>query len=179
MALALSAGAFCFGFVLHRLGSLGVDPGRVFGAAALLFIAAEMGLVFDLPVSPKLLWSAIAAFGAGTVFAYTITARTFPRGSIGRANTALNLLHFGAAFVVQSMFGTVVSWWPRNSLGQYPPEAYKTALLLLAVTQLLAAVWFFMPIPSREQPRSPNLNVWRFAAALLTCVVLAAVLRKA
>ena len=145
MAGSLSIAALVFGIAINALGKRGIGPVGIMSAASLLFIIAEVGLALDWPISPLISWSLIAAFGAGTVLSYTINARCFPKECIGRANSALNLFHFTAAFGVQSLVGRVVALWPRDDFGHYPPEAYKSAFLGLAASQLIALAWFLRP----------------------------------
>ncbi len=181
MGMALSAGAVGFGMLLFQLTKRGIAPAGAMAGAALLFILAEVGLALDWPVPPLVLWCAIAVFGAGTVLSYTMTAQHFPKASNGRANCAINVLHFGAAFAVQSLVGQIVAMWPTDELGHYPPEAYKSAFLALAVVQLLAVLWFLRPmaqvVPGVVDPqvsRSPR-QAWRTGGSLLTASLLALV----
>lgn len=145
MALALSLGALCFGLILHRLAAAGIQPAHTMGAASLIFIAAEAALAIAWPVPPLMCWCLISAFAAGTVLTYTMSAQHFPKESVGRANSAFNLLHFVAAFAVQSGFGAIVALWPRDALGHYPAEAYSTAFLCLIAIQIPALLWFLRP----------------------------------
>jgi MFS family permease len=146
MAGSLSLAALAFGMAINALAKRGIGPTGIMSVASLLFILAEVALALDWPIPPLISWSIVAAFGAGTVLSYTINAQRFPKECIGRANSALNLLHFAAAFGVQSLFGNVVALWPRDELGHYPPEAYKAAFLGLAASQLVALLWFLKPI---------------------------------
>ncbi|MEZ5818120.1 MAG: MFS transporter [Hyphomicrobiaceae bacterium] len=157
VAAALSCAAVGLGIVVNALARIEVKPEATLGTAALLFVAAEVGVALRWPVSPLLLWCVIGAFGAGTVLSYTINAHRYPKESIGRANGALNLLHFAAAFAVQSLVGRVVALWPKDDLGHYPPESYATALLGLAAIQLLALLWFLKPLPTAEQAPAVSL----------------------
>ena len=146
----------------------------IMSVASLIFILAEVGLALDWPISPLISWSLIGAFGAGTVLSYTINARRFPKESLGRANSALNLFHFAAAFGVQSLVGHVIALWPRDDLGHYPPEAYKAAFLGLAVSQLVALLWFLRPVNRNLQntavARISNRNATTRWARLRTVV---------
>ena len=146
MAGALSAAALTFGVAINGLARWGIGPTGIMSVASLLFILAEVGLALEWPIHPMILWSVVAAFGAGTVLSYTINAQRFPKECIGRANSALNLFHFASAFGVQSLFGQVVALWPRDELGHYPPEAYKAAFLGLAALQVAALIWFMRPV---------------------------------
>lgn len=149
MALALSAGALCLGWGTDDLKSRGWPLEHVFALTAATFIAVELALVVGLPIPSMLLWAMIAAIGAATVLSYTILATFVAKDTIGRANAALNLFHFGGAFAVQWAFGLILALWPTTS-GHYPAEAYKAALTSAIVLQS-AALLYFVAIPSREK----------------------------
>jgi hypothetical protein len=80
----------------------------------------------------------------GTVLSFAAVADYFPREFAARSNGALNLLHFGWAFMIQYGIGFVVGRWPSQE-GHYPVVAYQTALGLGLVFQAAALVWFAMP----------------------------------
>jgi MFS family permease len=79
--------------------------------------------------------------GAGTVLSYSILAQYFPKEIAGRANAALNLFHIGGAFVLQEAIGWIINRWPTHS-GHYPAIAYKAALALVIILQIVAILWF-------------------------------------
>lgn len=172
MALALSAGALAFGIILHRLAAAGIPAARTMAFAALTYIAAEVSLALAWPVPPVVAWCVISVFAAGTVLTYTMSAQHFPKESVGRANSAFNLLHFVAAFGVQSGFGAIIDQWPRDPSGHYPAEAYTMAFLCLVALQIPALLWFLRPVRSERAQRTlfgsvlPRLAAW----ALLACV---------
>jgi hypothetical protein len=70
----------------------------------------------------------------------------------GRANTALNLLVFIAAFALQWGIGVVLDQWPRTPQGGYAPQGYQVAFTILWLLQLAGAGWFL--IASRGQGRA-------------------------
>jgi hypothetical protein len=90
----------------------------------------------------------------GTVLSFAVIADYFPREFAARANGALNLLHFGFAFVTQYGIGFVVGQWPSQD-GHYPVAAYQTAFGLSLALQTAALVWFAMP---RIQTLAKNLR---------------------
>ncbi len=161
MAIALSLGALCFGLIIGRLASAGIPPGQTMTFAAILFIVAELALAMMWPLPSLLPWCMVSAFAAGTVLTYTMSAQHFPKQSVGRANSAFNLLHFGSAFGVQSVFGAIVSQWPRDALGHYPQEAYSAALLCMVAVQLPALLWFMhRPQTGGEPRRQSRIARW-------------------
>jgi hypothetical protein len=60
--------------------------------------------------------------GSGPILSYAILAQYFPKEIAGRANGALNLFHFDAAFVIQYIIGVVVAQWPSQDR-HYPAIA--------------------------------------------------------
>ena len=101
-------------------------------------------------MSSYLPWSIVAAAGSGTILSYAVLAEYFPKEIVGRANGALNLFHFGAAFVIQYMIGMVLAQWPSRD-GHYPAIAYQLALGLNLCPQTAALAWFAF---SRVQRRA-------------------------
>jgi hypothetical protein len=111
------------------------------GFVATTFIAAQLALILRLPVSFYLPWSIVTAAGSGTILSYAILAEYFPKEIAGRANGALNLFHFGAAFVIQYIIGVVLAQWPSQE-GHYPAIAYQVAFGLNLCLQTAALAWF-------------------------------------
>jgi hypothetical protein len=109
-----------------------------------LSMAAQLALVVGLPLPSCLLWGVIGAAGAATVLSYASLASYFPREASGRANAALNLLHMGGTFVLQSATGFVIEQWPQSD-GRYPVEAHQAALAAGLALQLAALLRFAMP----------------------------------
>ena len=145
MAVALCAGALLIGLVADRIRRRGIGPEALLCAAACTFIAAELALVFRLPMPTLGLWALVAGMGAATVLSYSVLADLFPRETAGRANAALNLLHIGGAFAIQTTFGFILDLWPRDLQGRYPAFSYDLAFLMLVALQLIAVLWFLRP----------------------------------
>ena len=78
------------------------------------------------------------------MLSYAIIADYFPIEIAARANGALNLAHFGWAFVVQYGIGLIVGHWSTEG-GHYPVVAYQTAFGLSIVLQAIALIWFAVP----------------------------------
>jgi MFS family permease len=109
IAVALGLAALLLGTAADRLRRRGVGPQVLLGFVATTFVAAQLMLILRLPVSSYLPWSIVAAAGSGTILSYAVLAEYFPKEIVGRANGALNLFHFGAAFVIQYMIGMVLA----------------------------------------------------------------------
>lgn len=144
MSIALSGGAWLFGIILHRIRQRGVRTEAVLVVTAVLFIAAELVLILRAPLSPIVPWSAVAIVGAATVVSFAVIADYFPPELVGRANGALNVLHFGWAFLAQYATGLIVAQWSTEH-GQAPVLAYQVAFGLNVAVQIAAFVWFALP----------------------------------
>lgn len=144
MAIGISLGAVLLGTMADRLRRRGIATEVLLAAVGGLFILAELALVLRVPVPSVLPWFAVSVVGAGTVLSYAIIAEYFPVEIAARANGALNLLHFGWAFMVQYGIGIVVGQWP-SQYGHYPTAAYQAAFGLSLTLQAAALLWFAIP----------------------------------
>jgi MFS family permease len=144
MALALCGGAGVMGITMDQLRRWEIRPQTVLTVVAALFIAAQLAIIFRAPMPSYVLWSVVAATGSATVLSYAILSDYFPREVAGRANAALNVLHIGGAFLMQSAIGLVVERW-AGADGHYPIVAYQTAFGLPLAAQAIAFCWFLYP----------------------------------
>jgi hypothetical protein len=150
IAIALSCAALLLAQRPIDCASAVSAPRSFWGFVATTFIAAQLALILRLPVSSYLPWSIVTAAGSGTILSYAILAEYFPKEIAGRANGALNLFHFGAAFVIQYIIGVVLAQWPSQD-GHYPAIAYQVALGLNLTLQAAALAWF---VSSRVRRRA-------------------------
>ena len=144
MAIGISLGALLLGTMADRLRKRGITTEVLFAAAGGLFILAELALVLHVPLPSVLPWSVVSVVGAATVLSYAMIADYFPQEVAARANGALNLVHFGWAFVVQYGIGLIVSQWAPLD-GHYPMVAYQAAFGLSIAVQATALLWFATP----------------------------------
>jgi hypothetical protein len=141
MAVTLSAAALLLGIGADRLRTRGIPTQAILGCAAFVFVVAESLLILDVRSVSYASWAVVAGMGAGTVLSYSILAQYFPKEIAGRANAALNVFHIGGAFVLQEVIGWIINQWPVHG-GHYPAMAYKAALGLIIVLQIVALIWF-------------------------------------
>jgi MFS family permease len=144
MAAGLSLGALLLGTMADRLRKHNIRTEVLLANVGGLFIVAELALVLRVPLPSLLPWSVVSIAGAATVLSFAVIADYFPREFAARANGALNLLHFGWAFVVQYGIGLVVGQWSPQD-GHYPVAAYQSAFGLSLALQAAALVWFAIP----------------------------------
>jgi MFS family permease len=145
MSCALCTVALAVGIIADQLCRRGTKLASILAAATALFILAELALALHAPMPTTAMWAVVSSMGAATVMSYSILGDMFPEAT-GRANAALNLLHIGAAFLIQWVVGVMVGLWPKDELGHYPAAAYTVAFLLMAVLQA-ASLWWFVRRP--------------------------------
>ncbi len=144
MAVGISLGALLLGTLADRLRKRGIATEVLLAVAGALFVVAELAIILRAPLPSILPWSVVSVVGAATVLSYAVIADYFPVEIAARANGALNLLHFGWAFLVQYGIGLIVSQWTPQD-GHYPLAAYQAAVGLGLTLQVFALLWFAVP----------------------------------
>ncbi|SFJ92991.1 MFS transporter [Bradyrhizobium sp. Gha] len=144
MSVVLSGGAWLFGMAVHHVKRRGIGAETILAIVAVLFIAAESALVLRAPLPSILPWSVVAIVGTATVVSFAVIADYFPAELAGRANGALNVLHFGWAFLAQYATGLILEQWSAND-GHRTVQAYQVAFDVNIVLQIAALVWFALP----------------------------------
>ena len=144
MAVALAVSATLLGFFSDRLRKVGLSTESLFGCIALISIMSELSILLRWPIPSYLSWALVALMGASGVLSHTIIAAYFPKEASGRANTALHLLHLGAAFFVQWATGAIVDLWQVRS-AVHPAQAYQAAFAVNVALQAAAMIWFVLP----------------------------------
>jgi MFS family permease len=162
MAVAVCVSALLLGVVADRLRRRGVKTELVLVSTLGVSMTAQVGLLLQCPLPSYVLWGTIAAAGAATVLSFGILTEYFPKEISGRANAALNLLHVGGAFVLQSATGLFIEQWPEVH-GTYPAEAHQVAMAATLALQLSALAWFAtprrLPAPTMVRAVSRSLRV--------------------
>jgi predicted MFS family arabinose efflux permease len=103
--LSMIAGYLVTGALASRLPQLGISPLAVVTVAIALFVLNGALLLVPAIDAPYVQWAAFGFLATGAVLSYAILSQAFPAALAGRANTALNLLTFLAAFVAQWLIG--------------------------------------------------------------------------
>jgi MFS family permease len=163
MALALSFGSMFGGLIAERLRRWGIGVLAVAGAAAVLFMLAQVGIVLGWIGASAALWALFGATFNVITLTYAALSQHFPPSYAGRANAGMNVLSTASAFVLQYAIGAVIDLWPRTPQGGYHPDAYASAFGLLLAAQAAAFVWFafYRPQPSSDPSRHPARDASR------------------
>lgn len=156
MAFAVCTSAMLLGMAADRLRRAGIKTESLLIATLGLSMLAQAALILRWPLPPLLPWTVIAAAGAATVLSFALMSEYFPKAMSGRANGALNLLHVGCAFALQSGTGLIIEQWPQTH-ATYPAEAHQVAMAIPLILQMAAAAWFAIP------RQSPALAMWHIA----------------
>lgn len=140
------------GWLADRLGRRGIATEDTGAIGMGLFIVVQIWLLFE-PVEHALTaWILFNLFAAFSVLSYAALSQKFPPELAGRANTAVNVLVFGSAFICQWGVGVIIDMWPTNAAGGFHPDGYRSAFAVLIVLQFLAFVWFWMaPVARRRR----------------------------
>lgn len=149
LAAATTAGFLFWGVVASWLARRGVTPLALFKFGTAVFLGVQLLLAFGVTSGAAALWVAFGLFGTSGSLTFSTLSQTFPVSMTGRANTALNLLVFLAAFACQWAFGAIVNLWPAAP-GRYHPDGYSAAFATLLVLQSLAFAWLLIGARERQ-----------------------------
>lgn len=142
IALAMVAGYLLMGTFAWRLARVGVAPLAVAISGMSIFMLAEAALTLQIPGPVLPTWVVFGFFGTSGILTYAVLSQSFPSSLAGRANTALTLLVFVAAFLGQWGMGAVIGQWPHSPELGYHPQGYQAAFGISLLLQILALLWF-------------------------------------
>ena len=146
VSLAMIAGYLAFGTLAERLARRGIPPMTVAATGMFSFMVVQSLLVARWTDLTLPLWLLFGFFGTAAILPYAVLSQSFPRHLAGRANTALNLLVFVAAFGAQWTIGAIIDLWPQTDTGGYAAPGYSSGFGLILLLQLISACWYFWAI---------------------------------
>ena len=162
MALGLFAGALTLGVLADRLRRYGLRTQYLLAAVAAASMLVQVTLILRVPLPPELSWALLGAVGGATGLGFASLAEILPKDMAGRANGALNMLHIGAAFLIQAGMGFVVALWPVQDGAHYSADAYIAALALNLVPQGISLAWF-LAAPAQHRSSAATASVAKTA----------------
>jgi predicted MFS family arabinose efflux permease len=142
LSVAMIVGYFFYGLLTERLARRGIPPMRVVIWAMGIFMGVQGVLIRGDLFSPGLIWFMFGFAGTACILPYAILSQTFPQSLAGRANTALNMPCFLAAFIAQWAIGAIIGLWPETAAGGYDPAGYRAGFGIVLLLQMVAAGWF-------------------------------------
>jgi MFS family permease len=141
MAAAFFVGILFTGWVADWFQRRGVDTLTVMLGFLAVFMLSQFAII-TLPSDRSLpAWLAFGMTGQVAILAYPWLSHHFGTALSGRANTAMNLLIFMSAFLVQWAIGWIIDGYPKSATGGYAPDGYRAAFggfLALEVATLVA-----------------------------------------
>jgi MFS family permease len=151
MSIALTLGFVATGPIAEVAARFGINKLGVIalGAVAMAVIFVLLGL----EISPQgyWVWFLFGFLGNVPVVAFPALSEHFGAEFAGRANTALNLVLFGTAFLFQYLIGAVIDLYPTTASGGNDPEGYRTAFFILVGLIVVSLLWFAVPHNRGEQ----------------------------
>lgn len=142
-ALFMMGGFLSLGAIADRLGRSGINAMHVASVSMIVFMFVQAALLHPAAGDAPWLWLGFGFFGTSGILVYAVLSQRFPKKLAGRANTALNLLVFWAAFFVQWGVGAVIDLWPEASARNFNPDGYRAAFAILLAAQAVTCIWFF------------------------------------
>lgn len=146
IAIAMTVGFAVLGSLGTWLRRFGVTLWQVAAVGLLLFMLSSLGLVLQIEWLATPAWLLYGfSSTAGTLF-FALLSQHFNPDLAGRVNTALNLLIFSSAFLLQWGLGIVIQSWEFADGSGYAAAGYMWAFGGVWLAQLLALIWFFLPV---------------------------------
>jgi len=143
MTVAMVAGFVILGSVTSALGRRGIST---FTTATLSVVTAAVPLVLMIALQGDapawLCWTMFGFFGTGSILYYAALSQHFPKQIAGRVNTAMNLLVFVGAFVLQWGIGVVIDHWSAGD--GFAVAGYRVAFIVLVALQSSALLWYLV-----------------------------------
>ena len=141
-AATMTVGMLLFGALADALERHGIRLTQTLGAGVLLFLAAFAVIASAGAATALWPWLLLALSSNVTALGYALLARHFPLHLAGRAQSALNLLVFVAAFACQYAIGGLLALWRHDADAGHPTAAYQAAFGACAAICAVAWLWF-------------------------------------
>ncbi len=142
-AAAFFVGILFTGVLADRLVRRGVSVLTVLVCFIVAFLVAQTVILFGRTPLMLPAWLLFGMLGQVAILAYPWLSSHFGAARSGRANTAMNLLIFAAAFALQAGIGWIIDRYPKTAGGGYALEAYQAGFGLCLALQLVALGYYF------------------------------------
>jgi predicted MFS family arabinose efflux permease len=142
MGVAFLVGILGSGVIADWFARRGFSELAVMTGFLLAFVIAQLGIVLEITEYSLLFWLIFGMSGQLAILAYPWLSRRFGAALSGRANTAMNLLIFLAAFAIQYAIGGIIGMYPPSASGGYDPSSYQAAFGVFLVLQIVTFAIF-------------------------------------
>lgn len=130
------------GLLADRCGRRGIGLAPVMVVLIALFCLVQAGIVFDVGLSPAVVWLLFGLLSNVAILCYPLVADYFTLAHTGRTNTAVNLTAFVGAFAAQFAIGGIIDLYPSLPGDRYAPAGYQASFGALLALQIAGLVWF-------------------------------------
>ena len=103
---------------------------------------AMLPIVLGYSTGAIVYWALFVGFAAFGSLSYPLLATRFTVDITGRVVTAVNLVTFSMAFIVQFGVGAIINLWPVID-GHYAVDGYRSAFALCWGLQVVAVAWLW------------------------------------
>ncbi|MBN2360642.1 MAG: MFS transporter [Deltaproteobacteria bacterium] len=155
VAVAFFAGILLTGAVADWFVRRGVDLLTVMLGFIVLFLVSEVAIVLQWTSLNPPVWAIFGMTGQVAVLAYPWLSSHFGAALSGRANTAMNLALFLAAFGIQYAIGAIIDLFPTTADGGYHPTGYRVGFGVFLAIQVLALIWYLPGHRALVNARAP------------------------
>jgi MFS family permease len=142
MAAAFFIGILATGWIADWFQRRGVDTLTVLLGFLAVFMAAQAAILLDVPGVRMAAWLLFGMTGQVAILAYPWLSHHFGTALSGRANTAMNLLIFLSAFLIQWAIGWIIDTYPKSSTGGYARDGYVIAFATFLGLQVVATLLY-------------------------------------
>ncbi len=137
LAGILGSGAIADWFIRRGASELAVMTGFL-----VLFLVAQLGIVLEITSFGLVFWLIFGMSGQVAILAYPWLSARFGAELSGRANTAMNLLIFLAAFGIQYGIGAIIALFPPQASGGFDLRSYQAAFAAFLGLQVVTLAMF-------------------------------------
>lgn len=148
--LGMLLGQLSIGFFGNALARRGVRPLHLLRFGYGLVLLVELLIVCRLGGGSVFLWLLFGVLSAVNAQVYVAASSHFPREAFGRVSTAMNLMAFAGAFLVQWLVGVLFD--ALAAAGRTPEAALTVAFVALMLAQVLV----LLPLLRREVGAQTN-----------------------
>ncbi len=151
MAAAFFVGILVSGALADWFVRRGASELTVMLGFLAIYLIAQLCIILNFEPVRLAAWLMFGMSGQVAILAYPWLSKHFGAKRSGRANTAMNLVIFMAAFFVQTAIGAIIDRFTRLPTGGYEATAYQVSFGVFWLIQVLALLWFWS---QRERFRS-------------------------
>ena len=155
--IMMTIGTASLGIVTDYLRKFNISPIGVMGGALFVFIIPLTIITFGL--MPKAIWPwvVLSITSLAATLAYAGLSQHFPTSYAARASTAINLICFLMAFIVQYAIGFIMQIIEPGKQNGYSIEAYKAGFgLFLGLLIIFYVIFIIMSLIELRKNRDKS-----------------------